>query len=82
MVDLVQLRKEYHKAICQQILGYQAKVPSIADKDSERSIRFAEGILARMKPTSLCPKPPTLQRARRLFEALTRDYLERALHQT
>lgn len=74
---LEQLRETYHEAICQQILGYRAGVPNIADKSSKKSIELAQGILVRMG-YSPCPKPPTGQRAGALFESLTCDYLAQA----
>jgi hypothetical protein len=76
-MNLEQLRKEYHQAICQQVLGYRAEVPNIADKGSKRSIELAKGILTRMGFPP-CLEPPTGQRAGALFEALTLDYLEKA----
>ena len=76
-MNLEQLRREYHKAICQQVLGYRAEVPNIADKGSKRSIELAKGILTRMGFPP-CLEPPTGQRAGALFEALTLDYLEKA----
>jgi hypothetical protein len=78
-MNLEQLRKDYHKTICRQVLGYRVGVPNIADKDSDKSIQLAEGILARMRFT-LCQEPPSGQRAGALFESLTRDYLEKAFH--
>ena len=76
-MNLWQLRQEYHQSICQQVLGRRSGVPSIADKDSPKSIELAEGILKRMA-YPLCPEPPSGQRAGALFESLTRDYLEKA----
>jgi len=76
-MNLWQLRQEYHQSICQQVLGRRSGVPSIADKDSQKSIELAEGILKRMA-YPLCPEPPSGQRAGALFESLTRDYLEKA----
>jgi hypothetical protein len=76
-MSLEQLRETYHEAICQQVLGYRAGVPNIADKSSKRSIELAQGILVRMG-YSPCPKPPTGQRAGALFESLTCDYLAQA----
>ena len=76
-MNLEQLRKAYHKAICQQVLGYRAEVPNIADKSSKRSIELAKGILTRMG-FPLCLDPPKGQRAGALFESLTRDYLQKA----
>jgi len=34
MMNLGQLRRAYHEAICRQVLGYRAGVPNIADKSS------------------------------------------------
>ena len=76
-MDLEQLRKAYHKAICQRVLGYRAGVLNIADKDMESSIELAQSILTRMG-FSPCPEPPERHRAGALFESLTRDYLEKA----
>ena len=76
-MNLEQLRKAYHEAVCQQVLGYRAGVPNIADKGSKRSIELAQGILTRMGFPP-CLEPPTGQRAGALFEALTLDYLEKA----
>jgi hypothetical protein len=76
-MNLEQLRRAYHEAICQHVLGYRAGALNIADKSSERSIELAQGILTRMGFPS-CPNPPEGQRAGALFESLTRDYLEKA----
>jgi hypothetical protein len=76
-MNLEQLRKAYHETICQQVLGYRAGVPNIADKSSKRSIELAQGILIRMRLPP-CPDPPKGQRAGALFESLTCDYLQKA----
>lgn len=77
MMNLEQLREVYHETICQQVLGYRAGVPSIADKGSKKSIQLAQGILTRMGFPA-CPNPPKGQRAGALFESLTLDYLQKA----
>jgi hypothetical protein len=76
-MDLEQLRKAYHEAICQRVLGYRAGVLNIADEDMGSSIELAQCILNRMGFPP-CPEPPERQRAGALFESLTRDYLEKA----
>ena len=76
-MNLEQLRKVYHETICQQVLGYRAGVPNIADKSSKRSIQLAQCILTRMGFPP-CLDPPKGQRAGALFEALTLDYLQKA----
>jgi len=78
VMDWERLRKAYHKAICQQILGYRLGVLNIADKNSKSSVELAQGTLARMR-FSPCLDPPNQQRADALFELITRDYLENAL---
>jgi len=78
-VNLERLRKAYHRAICQQVLGYWAGFPNIADKGSTRSVQLAQGILTRMQFLP-CPDAPEGRRVSALFEALTRDYLEKAFH--
>ena len=78
-MSLEQLRKAYHEEICRQILGYRAEVPNIADRSSKRSIQLAQGILTRMQFLP-CPDAPEGRRVSALFEALTRDYLEKAFH--
>ncbi len=66
-MNMEQLRKAYHETICQQVLGYRAEVPNIADKGSKKSIKLAQGILTRMGFPP-CPDPPKGQRAGALFE--------------
>jgi hypothetical protein len=75
-MNMGQLRKAYHEAICRQVLGYQAGVLNIADEDIGKSIELAQGMLTRMGFPP-CPEPPIGQRAGALFEVLTRDYLEK-----
>jgi len=72
------LRENYHRNICAQLLGYKNKVLNIADRSSQRSQQLAEGMLQAMGYPP-CPTPPTGQGAGALFESLTRDYLQRAL---
>ncbi|GAB4544273.1 MAG: NgoMIV family type II restriction endonuclease [Anaerolineae bacterium] len=76
-INLQQLRKEYHKTICQRLLGYQTTgIPNIADPRSKISIQIAHSILVRMG-FPLCSKLPEEQLVHRLFESLTLDYLQR-----
>lgn len=72
------LRENYHRNICAQLLGYKNKVLNIADRSSQRSQQLAEVMLQAMGYPP-CPTPPTGQGAGALFESLTRDYLQRAL---
>lgn len=76
-MNLKLLRKDYHEAICQNVLGYRKEVPNIADKGSKSSIQLAEGILTGMGFPP-CPNPPVGQRAGALFESLTLEYLQKA----
>lgn len=72
------LRQEYHRRICAQLLGYRNHVLNIADRSSKRSQELAEGMLRAMGHPS-CPTPLSGQGAGALFENLTREYLQEAL---
>lgn len=76
-MNLQQLRRNYHKAICLKVLGLRNGIPNIADKASKRSIELATSILDQMNYPP-CAKPPTEQKAGSLFEELTLDYLREA----
>jgi len=77
MSSMEQLRQSYHAAICGRVLGNRSGVPNIADISNSRSIQIARGIVDRMG-FSACPSSPVGQGAGALFEALTREYLDKA----
>jgi len=76
-MNLQQLRKNYHQAICRKVLGLRNGIPNIADKASKRSIEISNSILNQIGFPP-CEEPPTEQRAGAIFEELTLDYLEKA----
>jgi hypothetical protein len=71
------LRRDYHRSICQQVLGYKAKVLNIADRGSKRSIELT-GLLLGQLGFPPCSDPPSGQEAGALFESLTLTYLQKA----
>lgn len=78
-MNLVQLRRDYHKKICHQVLGYRGGLVNLADEDSKKSIELSEALATRMG-AKLCPEPPPRSQADTLFASLTGDYLEKAYH--
>ena len=76
-MNLQQLRKNYHRAICQKVLGLRNGIPNIADKASKRSIEISSNILNQMGFPP-CAEPPMEQKAGAFFEELTLDYLEKS----
>lgn len=74
---LQQLRAEYHRRICAEILGVKNGVFNNADRDNATSRQLAEGI-ARQLPYPLCPNPPSGQTAGKRFEEATAWFLEEA----
>ena len=76
---LADLRIEYQKKICLNILGHKPglKVFSVADKSSKTSIALAAGMAKRMgHPT--CTNPKSGQTAGTLFSQYTLEFLEAA----
>ena len=76
---LSDLRTDYPKKICLNILGHKPglKVFSVADKSSKTSIVLAAGMAKRMgHPT--CTNPKSGQTAGTLFSQYTLEFLEAA----
>ncbi|MBN1922314.1 MAG: restriction endonuclease [Anaerolineae bacterium] len=72
------LRRDYHRNICSQLLGYKNNVLNIADRSNKRSQELAESILRALGHPA-CAAPPSGQGAGMLFENLTREYLQQTL---
>lgn len=72
---LSDLRREYHKQICDNILGFRSGtiVYSNADKDSPTSVELAEKIALKMG-YSFCPNPPSGQAAGANFTLYTKNF--------
>ncbi len=74
---LSSLRKDYHKKLCDKILGLRSngKGYSVADSTSASSRHIAELIVANMDlPT--CSTPETGQTSGKLFAEYTKEFLE------
>jgi len=76
---LADLRRDYHRNLCDSILGYRtgSTVYSIADSDSKTSINLAERLVAKIELPK-CSSPATGPRAGKLFTHHTKDFLESA----
>ncbi len=80
-MSLVQLRKEYHRRICETIVRVQGKgqsaYPNFADRGSRASRAIALGII-RLLECSPSYDRISGQTAGRLFETVTKEFLEQA----
>jgi len=80
-VDLHTLRSAYHSQICQRIIRLKKDgeeiYPNFADKGSSSSRTIALGIVERLNCRSSY-KYIAGQRVGRLFETITKDFLENA----
>lgn len=80
-MSMVELRKEYHRRICEEIVRLQkdgkTTYPNFADKGNKASRAIAQGIIDRL---GYAPSYGELsgQTAGGRFEAITKDFLERA----
>lgn len=76
-MDLKELRRGYHEAICQQLLGYMHGIPNIASAQFGLSTKLVDKILANLE-LAPCPELPEREAAEDLFALVTRNYLEQA----
>ena len=76
-MSLGQIRKKYHRRVCEQILHIREGVPNIADRSSKSSVAIAYGMVCDLH-SCFAPQPPSGQTAGVLFEQITRDFLEEA----
>lgn len=73
-----QLRHEYHREICEQLLSVDTNgIPNNADKHSNISVTLAKGLVEKIG-FSIGQKKAPGQTAGKLFEKLTTNYLEKA----
>ena len=76
-MNMSNLRANYHKVLCAEVLGMRNGVVNIADRDSAKSVGIAAGIVSRIKyPLSATTSGG--QQAGASFERITRDYLDNA----
>jgi hypothetical protein len=79
-MGIEELRREYHREICQRILHLKpGNIPNIADKHSRPSVALAQGIVQRLG-YPLQKTLPSGQTAGTAFEEVTRRFLEEAFH--
>jgi len=78
-MSIIQLRQNYHREICEQILAAPSGIPNIADKGSKASKQIAKNLVGRLD-YPLAPKSPPGQRAGTLFEQITSEFLEQAFN--
>lgn len=77
-MEITRLRQEYHREICRQIAYLDAQgVPNIADRSSSSSSWIARALFEQL-PYPCIQSPVSGQTAGRIFEILTRSFLEQA----
>ena len=80
-MSIVELRKEYHRRICEEIVRLKkdgkTEYPNFADKGNRASRAIALGIVNRLD-CAPCYDRITGQSAGNAFEAITKDFLESA----
>ncbi len=77
-MSLDTLRRDYHQALCAQILYVDANdAPNFADKHSRPSVALAQGIVKKL-PYPHCPTPLSGQTVGSNFESITRNFLAQA----
>jgi len=81
-MSLAKLRKEYHRRICKEVIRLQkegeAEYANFSDRGNRASRAFAQGVISRIGYSPNYERIPG-QAAGRLFEVITRDFLEQAL---
>jgi len=75
---LAELRREYHRKVCARILTtVPSGIPNLADTNNATSIEVTRGLIERLG-YPLASVRPSGQRAGKLFEILTCEFLEQA----
>jgi hypothetical protein len=78
-MSIAELRRTYHRQLCEQILAAPSGIPNIADKGSKASVAIAQSLVRRLDyPLAL--KAPPGQRAGMRFEQITSEFLEQAFN--
>ncbi len=72
---LAELRVRYHRQVFSSIVHIRGEIPNFADTSSQTSVHIAQALLDAL-PYPTTPKPLPGQRAGRLFEELTAQFLE------
>jgi len=78
-MSIADLRKDYHTRICREVIRLrrdgETEYPNFADKGSSSSREIALGVVQRIGCASSC-EHLSGQTAGRLFEVITKDFLE------
>ncbi len=82
-MNITELRTEYHKHICEEIIRIQKskngeEYPNFADVGSTHSKKVAWGILSRINYTQNYEKLKGGQTAGRSFEVMTREFIQKS----
>ncbi len=77
-MEIKRLREEYHRAICARLIFRDGHgKPSLSDKSSPTSLAIAQALMERL-PYPLQQEKVTGQAAGRLFERITKEFIEKA----
>ncbi|MEA3339386.1 MAG: NgoMIV family type II restriction endonuclease [Chloroflexota bacterium] len=80
-MKIVELRQVYHRRLCKEIIRFrgdgETEYPNFADKGNNSSRAIASGIVQQLN-CELSYESISGQTAGRLFESITRDFLEKA----
>jgi len=76
---LGQLRRDYHKRICRELVGYRKdpRRPNISDKGSKNSIAFSSGVIEKLG-FPVAKRPPVEQTVGSRFTEITRQFIEKS----
>jgi hypothetical protein len=73
-MTIQELRRQYHKDLCREILGLKKGIPNFADKDSDSSVAISRKLIEKLR-YPLCPSPPKGQTVGAKFSSLTMEFL-------
>ncbi len=75
-MTISEMRREYHRVVCSEILGVGPSGPNIADIGSRASVAIARELVA-ILGYPVCPAPPKIQTIGGIFERRTLEFLQR-----
>lgn len=76
-MSISDLRQQYHRLVCGQILSIGDKGPNISDVGNRGSIDIANELI-RLLGHPITPKPPEIQRIGKIFEDRTGEFLQQS----
>jgi len=75
-MTISEMRREYHRVVCSEILGVGPGGPNIADVGSRASVAIAQELVT-ILGYPVCPAPPKIQTIGGIFERRTLEFLQR-----